>query len=77
MKLGLTHIRVLRRAFKLQLVNDSGNVEAVVGSKITLFCRFFASPIVDITWESSVLPGITYNIIPADAQGEGKLVINC
>uniref|UniRef100_A0A915AY17 Neuroglian n=1 Tax=Parascaris univalens TaxID=6257 RepID=A0A915AY17_PARUN len=63
-------------AFKPQLVNDSGNVEAVIGSKVTLFCRFFASPIADITWESSVLPGITHNIIPADAQGEGKLVIN-
>ncbi|VDM43191.1 unnamed protein product [Toxocara canis] len=63
-------------AFKPQLVNDSGIVEAVVGSKVTLFCRFFASPIADITWESSVLPGIAHNIIPADAQGEGKLIIN-
>ncbi|VDK43484.1 unnamed protein product [Anisakis simplex] len=63
-------------AFKPQLVNDSGVVETVIGSKVTLFCRFFASPIADITWESSVLAGVAHNIVPADAQGEGKLIIN-
>ncbi|CEF70977.1 Neuroglian [Strongyloides ratti] len=62
-------------AFKPQLLEDSGEVEAVEGKELELFCKFFASPIVNITWESPNLLGIAHEIIPVDPNGVGKLII--
>uniref|UniRef100_A0A0N5C0I0 Neuroglian n=1 Tax=Strongyloides papillosus TaxID=174720 RepID=A0A0N5C0I0_STREA len=62
-------------AFKPQLLEDSGEVEAVEGKELELSCKFFASPIANITWESPNLLGIPHEIIPVDPNGVGKLII--
>ncbi|VDK77723.1 unnamed protein product [Litomosoides sigmodontis] len=63
-------------AFKPELLSDPGEVEAVVGQNVTLACKFFASPNVNITWDSAVLHGLRHHVVPADADGEGKLIID-
>lgn len=63
-------------AFKPELLSDPGEIEAVVGQNVTLTCKFFASPNVNITWDSAVLRGLRHHVVPADADGEGKLIID-
>ncbi|MFH4975053.1 hypothetical protein AB6A40_001762 [Gnathostoma spinigerum] len=63
-------------AFKPQLLSDPGEVEAVIGQKVVLVCKFFASPVAEIRWESAVLQGVPHRIIPVDVNGEGKLIID-
>ncbi|KAK6111532.1 Immunoglobulin I-set domain family protein [Brugia pahangi] len=63
-------------AFKPELLSDPGEIEAVIGQNVTLSCKFFASPNVNITWDSAVLHGLKHHIVPADADGEGKLIID-
>uniref|UniRef100_A0AC35U4D0 Neuroglian n=1 Tax=Rhabditophanes sp. KR3021 TaxID=114890 RepID=A0AC35U4D0_9BILA len=63
-------------AFKPQLLEDSGEVEAVEGKQLELSCKFFASPIANITWESPNLMGIIHQVIPVDSNGVGKLIIS-
>lgn len=57
-------------------MSDSGEIEAVIGQQVILTCKFFASPNVNITWESNVLNGIAHHISPADADGQGKLIMD-
>ncbi|KAM3725167.1 Neuroglian [Dirofilaria immitis] len=63
-------------AFKPELLSDPGEIEAVIGQNVTLACKFFASPNVNITWDSTVLHGLRHHVVPADADGEGKLIID-
>ncbi|VDP13354.1 unnamed protein product, partial [Onchocerca flexuosa] len=63
-------------AFKPELLSDPGEIEAVIGQNVTLACKFFASPNVNITWDSAVLHGLRHHVVPADADGEGKLIID-
>uniref|UniRef100_A0A8R1E021 Fibronectin type III domain protein n=1 Tax=Caenorhabditis japonica TaxID=281687 RepID=A0A8R1E021_CAEJA len=65
-------------AFKPQLLIEPGSeeVEAVVGKKVTLECKFFASPNADIKWEAPMIAGSKSTVIPANAYGVGKLVFN-
>uniref|UniRef100_A0A0N4ZHN8 Neuroglian n=1 Tax=Parastrongyloides trichosuri TaxID=131310 RepID=A0A0N4ZHN8_PARTI len=62
-------------AFKPQLLEDSGEVEAVEGKELELSCKFFASPIANITWESPNLLGIPHNVIPVNPDGVGKIIL--
>ncbi|VDN06075.1 unnamed protein product [Thelazia callipaeda] len=62
-------------AFKPELLSDPGEVEAVIGHNLTLACKFFASPNVNITWDGTVLHGLQHHVIPADADGVGRLII--
>ncbi|CCD65186.1 Neuroglian [Caenorhabditis elegans] len=65
-------------AFKPQLLIDPGKeeVEAVAGKKVTLECKFFASPNAAVKWEAPMISGSKGNQIPADAYGVGKLVFS-
>uniref|UniRef100_A0A1I7YN72 Neuroglian n=1 Tax=Steinernema glaseri TaxID=37863 RepID=A0A1I7YN72_9BILA len=62
-------------AFKPQLLSDSGEVEAVEGKPFTLECKFFASPVANVTWEAPPLLGTPHTVIPVDAHGVGRLSI--
>ncbi|CAB3409874.1 unnamed protein product [Caenorhabditis bovis] len=65
-------------AFKPQLLVEPGmdEVEAVAGKKVTLECKFFASPNAAVTWESPILAGLPHTQVPANHYGVGKLVID-
>uniref|UniRef100_A0A914CE69 Neuroglian n=1 Tax=Acrobeloides nanus TaxID=290746 RepID=A0A914CE69_9BILA len=61
-------------AFKPQLLDDPGELEAVEGKPFTLECKFFASPIANVTWNSPVLLGSPHTT-SVDQFGVGKLFI--
>ncbi|EFO93140.1 CRE-SAX-7 protein [Caenorhabditis remanei] len=65
-------------AFKPQLLIDPGKeeVEAVVGQKVTLECKFFASPNAAVKWEAPMISGSKGHQIPADPYGVGRLVFS-
>ncbi|ULT96692.1 hypothetical protein L3Y34_004915 [Caenorhabditis briggsae] len=65
-------------AFKPQLLIDPGKeeVEAVIGKKVTLECKFFASPNAAVKWEAPMISGSKGNQIPADPHGVGRLVFS-
>ncbi|KAK0428574.1 hypothetical protein QR680_010881 [Steinernema hermaphroditum] len=62
-------------AFKPQLLSDSGEVEAVEGRAFELECKFFASPVANVSWEAPPLLGTPHTVIPVDAHGVGRLSI--
>uniref|UniRef100_A0A7E4W950 Neuroglian n=1 Tax=Panagrellus redivivus TaxID=6233 RepID=A0A7E4W950_PANRE len=62
-------------AFKPQLLEEPGEVEAVLGKPFTIECKFFASPIANVTWKNPSLLGKSYSQ-NVDQFGVGRLVID-
>uniref|UniRef100_A0AC34QKD9 Neuroglian n=1 Tax=Panagrolaimus sp. JU765 TaxID=591449 RepID=A0AC34QKD9_9BILA len=61
-------------AFKPQLLEEPTEVEAVIGKPFTLECKFFASPIANVTWHHPNLLGKSYSQ-NVDQFGVGRLTI--
>ena len=57
------------------MLEEPGEVEAVIGKPFTLECKFFASPIANVTWNNPSLLGKSYSQ-SVDQFGVGRLVID-
>ncbi len=65
-------------AFAPQLISDPGQVETVLSREtreVVIECRFFGSPIPEITWDGAPMQGIVYEVLKTDPSGSSKLVI--
>jgi neuronal cell adhesion protein len=62
-------------AFKPQLLEEPGEVEAVLGNPYTLECKFFASPLATVSWKNPSLLGKSYTQ-NVDQLGVGRLIID-
>ncbi|KAL3085546.1 hypothetical protein niasHT_037287 [Heterodera trifolii] len=60
-------------AFQPKLMEEPGQVEAIQGRPFSLSCKFFASPLAKVTWESPVLRGADFSQ-RVDQFGTGWLV---
>jgi hypothetical protein len=56
------------------LLEEPGDVEAIYGRPFTLECRFFSSPLSNVTWENPSLLGDDYRT-EVDPLGVGRLTI--
>lgn len=61
-------------AFQPKLLEEPGEVEAVEGKPFTLSCKFFASPLANVRWESPLLLGNPQRAT-VDQFGVGRLTI--
>lgn len=61
-------------AYGPKLLEEPGDVEAVEGRPFTIQCKFFASPLPNVSWENPGLLGDEYRT-EVDAQGVAQLTI--
>ncbi|KAI6181170.1 Neuroglian [Aphelenchoides besseyi] len=61
-------------AFAPRLLEEPGEVEAIYGRPFVLECRFFSSPLANVTWENPSLLGDEYRT-EVDSLGVGRLII--
>ncbi|KAI1726468.1 fibronectin type III domain-containing protein [Ditylenchus destructor] len=60
-------------AYQPKLLEEPDVAEAIEGKPFTMSCKFFASPLANVTWESPILQGLDYRT-SVDQFGVGWLI---